>query len=74
MKVPSQDDSNREFFLSKGFDVTTAAGLQSAKAWLQASGPNDMFFTDAPAGEPDPFDFMMGQIRKKMLKEYLESL
>ena len=72
--MKTQDDSNREFFLSKGFDVTTAAGLQSAKAWLRTADPNDMFFTDAPDGEPDPFDFMMGQIRKKMLGDWLESL
>ena len=66
----TQNDASLEFILSKGFDVSTIKGVEAAKKWLDEADPDELMYGE-PAG--DPFDILVGEMRRGMLIDSVES-
>ena len=68
--MPTQHDINLTFLHQKGFDTTTIDGLNAALSWLQTVF-SDSLMHDTPTG--DPFDIMVGEMRRPMLINSVEA-
>ena len=67
----TQRDINLTFIQSKGFDTYTITGLNSALTWLQTVSPDNLMYGE-PSG--DEFDFMVGEMRRSMLINSVETV
>lgn len=68
--MPTQHDINLTFINQKGFDTSTLDGLNKALLWLKTADP-DSLMHGAPTG--DPFDIMVGEMRRPMLINSVEA-
>ena len=65
----TQNNINLTFLNLKGFDTNTLAGLQAALHWLKTSEPDCLMHGQ---GTGDPFDIMVGEMRRPMLISSVE--
>ena len=68
--MPTQHDINLTFINQKGFDTSTLDGLNKALLWLKTADA-DSLMHDTPTG--DPFDIMVGEMRRPMLINSVEA-
>lgn len=68
--MSTQHDINLMFLQQKGFDISSLGGLQKALSWLQNADPDTLMHGN-PTG--DPFDIMVGEIRRPMLISSVEA-
>lgn len=59
-----------DFISYKGFDVKSVNSLRNAKKWLETADADELLYGE-PAG--DPFDIMMGNMRRGMLIKTVEN-
>ena len=57
-------DINLTFINQKGFDTSTLTGLQKALSWLKTTDADKLMHGK---GTGDPFDIMVGEMRRPML-------
>jgi hypothetical protein len=57
------------FLQQKGFYISSLNGLQKALTWLQNADPDTLMHGN-PTG--DPFDIMVGEMRRPMLISSVE--
>ena len=67
--MSTQHDINLMFLQQKGFDISSIGGLQKALSWLQTAD-SDTLMHGNPTG--DPFDIMVGEMRRPMLISSVE--
>ena len=60
----TQHDINLTFLSHKGFDTSTLTGLQKTLTWLQTTDADALMHGE---GTGDPFDIMVGEMRRPML-------
>lgn len=65
----TQQDVNLTFLSQKGFDTSTFEGLKKALLWLQNADSDELMYGN-PTG--DPFDVMVGEMRRPMLISSVE--
>ena len=68
--MSTQHDINLMFLQQKGFDISSLDGLQKALSWLQNADPDTLMHGN-PTG--DPFDIMVGEMRRPMLISSVEA-
>lgn len=66
----TQHDINLTFINQKGFDTSTLIGLQKALHWLKTTDADALMHGE---GTGDPFDIMVGEMRRPMLISSVES-
>lgn len=59
-----QHDINLTFLHLKGFDTNTITGLNQALTWLKNADADCLMHGE---GTGDPFDIMVGEMRRSML-------
>lgn len=59
-----EHDINLTFLQQRGFKTTTLEGLNKALNWLQTTDPDALMHGE---GTGDPFDIMVGEMRRPML-------
>ena len=60
----TQNSINLTFLNLKGFDTSTLTGLNAALHWLKTTEADCLMHGE---GTGDPFDFMVGEMRRPML-------
>lgn len=65
----TQHDINLTFINLKGFDTSTLTGLQKALDWLKTTDADALMHDE---GTGDPFDIMVGEMRRPMLISSVE--
>ena len=65
----TQHDINLTFLSQKGFDTFTLTGLQKALTWLHTTDTDALMHGE---GTGDPFDIMVGEMRRPMLTNSVE--
>ena len=65
----TQHDINLTFINQKGFDTTSLDGLKKALYWLQTTDADKLMHGE---GTGDPFDIMVGEMRRPMLINSVE--
>lgn len=60
----TQHDINLTFLHLKGFDTNTLTGLNQALTWLNTADADRLMHGE---GTRDPFDIMVGEMRRPML-------
>ena len=68
--MSTQHDINLMFLQQKGFDISSLDGLKKALSWLQNADPDTLMHGN-PTG--DPFDIMVGEMRRPMLISSVEA-
>jgi hypothetical protein len=63
-------DINLTFLQQKGFKISTLEGLNKALNWLKTSDPDALMHGE---GTGDPFDIMIGEMRRPMLISSVEA-
>lgn len=62
--IHTQHDINLTFLQQKGFKISTLDGLNKALNWLKTTDADCLMHGE---GTGDPFDIMVGEIRRPML-------
>lgn len=65
-----QYDINITFLQQKGFDTSSFAGLKKALTWLKNTDADCLMHGE---GSGDPFDIMVGEMRRPMLIASVEA-
>ena len=65
----TQNSINLTFLHLKGFDTNTLAGLNQALHWLKTTDADCLMHGE---GTGDPFDVMVGEMRRPMLINSVE--
>lgn len=65
-----EHDINLTFLQRKGFKTTTLEGLNKALHWLKTTDPDALMHGK---GTGDPFDIMVGEMRRPMLIASVEN-
>ena len=65
----TQHSINLTFLHLKGFDTNTLTGLKKALHWLKTSEPDCLMHGEETG---DPFDIMVGEMRRPMLINSVE--
>lgn len=63
-------DINLTFLQQKGFKISTIEGLNKALHWLKTTDPDALMHGK---GTGDPFDIMVGEMRRPMLISSVEA-
>lgn len=66
----TQHSINLTFLHLKGFDTNTLTGLQAALTWLKTTDADCLMHGE---GTGDPFDIMVGEMRRPMLINSVEN-
>lgn len=66
----TQHSINLTFLHLKGFDTNTLTGLQAALNWLKTTDADCLMHGE---GTGDPFDIMVGEMRRPMLINSVEN-
>ena len=65
-----QYDTNITFLQQKGFDASSLTGLKKALTWLKDTDADCLMHGE---GSGDPFDIMVGEMRRPMLISSVEA-
>ena len=65
-----QYDINITFLQQKGFDASSLTGLKKALTWLKDTDADCLMHGE---GSGDPFDIMVGEMRRPMLISSVEA-
>lgn len=65
-----QNDINLTFLSQKGFKIYTLEGLNKALHWLKTTDADCLMYGE---GTGDPFDIMVGEMRRPMLISSVEA-
>ncbi len=65
----TQHDINLTFLQQKGFKISTLEGLNKALNWLKTTDADCLMHGE---GTGDPFDIMIGEMRRPMLISSVE--
>lgn len=66
----TQHDINLTFLQQKGFKISTIEGLNKALHWLKTTDADALMHGE---GTGDPFDIMVGEMRRPMLISSVEA-